>query len=188
MNMHWVEKAPDIQSERLSTLIRQLSFVDALVLVRRLGARPQISLEQSCREALSAHLKSRATEMGGLLIGRAFAADPEFPTTWSYFIHVETCVPSEEFRTSSVSLMMGTEVWDRARVHLGKRLVVGWYHSHPNLGAFFSGTDRRTQRHFFNRPYNVGLVMDPVREEEAWFVGPEAMPVLERPLAVNIRP
>ncbi len=42
-------------------------------------------------------------------------------------------------------------------------MVVGWYHSHPNLGAFFSGTDRATQRAFFNRPYSVGLVVDPVR-------------------------
>jgi proteasome lid subunit RPN8/RPN11 len=82
---------------------------------------------------------------------------------------------------------MGTEVWNRARERLGDRIVVGWYHSHPNLGAFFSGTDRRTQRHFFNRPYSVGLVIDPVRGEEAWFVGPEATPLPGRPLEAIIR-
>jgi hypothetical protein len=53
-------------------------------------------------------------------------------------------------------------------------MVVGWYHSHPNLGAFFSGTDRKTQRSFFSQRYSLGLVADPVRSEEAWFVGPDA--------------
>jgi proteasome lid subunit RPN8/RPN11 len=54
------------------------------------------------------------------------------------------------------------------------RIIVGWYHSHPKLGAFFSGTDRATQRAFFNHPYSVGLVVDPWRNEDAWFLGPEA--------------
>jgi len=78
-----------------------------------------------------------------------------------------------------VSLAMGTEIWDRARDLMARAgsMVVGWYHSHPNLGAFFSGTDRATQRAFFNRPYSVGLVVDPVRGEEAWFVGPASTPL-----------
>jgi proteasome lid subunit RPN8/RPN11 len=67
---------------------------------------------------------------------------------------------------------MGTEVWDRARDEVSDGIqVVGWYHSHPNIGAFFSGTDRKTQRAFFNHPYSVGLVIDPVRDDSAWFVG-----------------
>ena len=56
-------------------------------------------------------------------------------------------------------------------------MVVGWYHSHPDLGVSFSGTDRATQRVFFNRTYSVGLVVDPVRGEEAWFIGPDSVPL-----------
>jgi len=56
----------------------------------------------------------------------------------------------------------------------GHTITVGWYHSHPDLGAFFSQTDRATQRAFFNAPYSVALVIDPIRNEEAWFVGAES--------------
>ena len=43
--------------------------------------------------------------------------------------------------------------------------------SHPNLGVFFSGTDRKTQKDFFDTEYSLGLVVDPVRDEELWFFG-----------------
>jgi len=39
------------------------------------------------------------------------------------------------------------------------------------LGAFFSGTDRSTQRAFFSHPYSVGWVIDPQRNDEKVFVG-----------------
>jgi proteasome lid subunit RPN8/RPN11 len=114
--------------------------------------------------------------MGGLLIGRAYVAGDALPDSWGPMVTVERFVPSETFRSSPVSLAMGTEIWSRARSMMARDggMVVGWYHSHPNLSAFFSGTDRATQRAFFNRPYNVGLVIDPVRDEEVWFVGPDS--------------
>ncbi|MCY1311905.1 hypothetical protein D9M70_622700 [compost metagenome] len=55
--------------------------------------------------------------------------------------------------------------------------MVGWYHSHPNLGAFFSGVDRKTQKDFFNSNYNLGLVIDPIRNEEKWFISSESIEV-----------
>jgi proteasome lid subunit RPN8/RPN11 len=70
---------------------------------------------------------------------------------------------------------METSVWDRARAALAAgELVVGWFHSHPRLGAFFSDTDRRTQAAFFNHPFSVGWVIDPFANEEAWFLGADA--------------
>ena len=101
------------------------------------------------------------------------------PDRWGPLVSIDGFLASETCRTSGVSLAMGTEIWDRARDLMARTgsMVVGWYHSHPNLGAFFSGTDRATQRAFFNRPYSVGLVVDPVRGEEAWFVGPASTPL-----------
>jgi hypothetical protein len=46
----------------------------------------------------------------------------------------------------------------------------GWYHSHPNLGVAFSGTDCHMQRAFFSNPHSLRLVID-VRREEKWFIG-----------------
>jgi proteasome lid subunit RPN8/RPN11 len=56
--------------------------------------------------------------------------------------------------------------------------IVGWFHSHPNLGAFFSNTDRATQAAFFNQPYSIGWVIDPFTDDasrhQAMFIGANA--------------
>ena len=42
--------------------------------------------------------------------------------------------------------------------------IVGWYHSHPNMGTFMSGTDIDTQRRYQALfPNAVALVIDPKR-------------------------
>ena len=47
--------------------------------------------------------------------------------------------------------------------------IVGWYHTHPGLGVFFSGQDRFIQRNFFAGEGQVGLVYDPQCEALAGF-------------------
>jgi proteasome lid subunit RPN8/RPN11 len=70
---------------------------------------------------------------------------------------------------------MNSNVWERARESAEGATIVGWYHSHPDLGVFFSGTDRKTQRAFFNQPHSIGLVIDPIRLQEKWFIGPDSV-------------
>lgn len=42
--------------------------------------------------------------------------------------------------------------------------VVGWYHSHPGFGCWFSGTDMNTQQSFEQlNPRAVGVVVDPIQ-------------------------
>jgi proteasome lid subunit RPN8/RPN11 len=42
--------------------------------------------------------------------------------------------------------------------------IVGWYHSHPNMGCFMSSTDLDTQRRYQALfPNAVALVIDPQR-------------------------
>jgi hypothetical protein len=110
--------------------------------------------------------------MGGLLIGSVYSIAAE---TDKFVVAVSDHARSVEYDSTGVSLRMDTSVWDNARLKSQDgRTVIGWYHSHPNLGAFFSGTDRRTQRSFFNHPHCVGLVIDPIRSEERWFIGAES--------------
>jgi proteasome lid subunit RPN8/RPN11 len=51
----------------------------------------------------------------------------------------------------------------------GDYVVVGWYHSHLDLGAFMSGRDLRTQRGGFPHEHQVAVVVDPVRDQAAAF-------------------
>ena len=51
---------------------------------------------------------------------------------------------------------------------------MGWYHSHPGIGAFFSGVDRSTQASFFGPQYCLGLLVDPVARRQKLFFGAES--------------
>jgi proteasome lid subunit RPN8/RPN11 len=83
-----------------------------------------------------------------------------------------------DYKGTGVSLVMQTSVWNQARLNSNSmEFIVGWYHSHPNLGAFFSGTDKRTQQSFFYHDYSVGWVIDWVRGENSWFLGKKSQPV-----------
>jgi proteasome lid subunit RPN8/RPN11 len=47
--------------------------------------------------------------------------------------------------------------------------MVGWFHTHPNLGVFYSGDDVVVHSAAFTLPWHVGLVVDPVRKEACFF-------------------
>lgn len=53
-------------------------------------------------------------------------------------------------------------------------IIVGWYHSHPDLGCFLSATDLTTHRRMFAAPFHVAIVVDPARKDIAGFRGDPA--------------
>ena len=118
-----------------------------------------------------AHLRTREVEQGGLLIGQAFGDAHSGAVA---HVRVLKSAAAGDALGTAFSLRMGAGVWQAAQALLSPgELIVGWYHSHPGLSAFFSDTDRQTQRAFFNNPYSVGWVIDPVNGDEALFLGGE---------------
>jgi proteasome lid subunit RPN8/RPN11 len=118
-----------------------------------------------------AHLRAHDVEQGGLLVGQAFVDRRDGAVA---HVRVVGCAAAGDAHGTAFSLRMGSGVWQAAQALLGPGdLIVGWYHSHPGLTAFFSDTDRQTQRAFFNHPYSVGWVIDPVGGGEALFLGGE---------------
>jgi len=138
--------------------------LDAVVASRE--AALTVVLPAALRDEVTTFLAAHAVEAGGLLLGRRYAlAD-------AGLVGIERFVPGRVFEGTGTSLALGAGLWDDARPLLDTGLaVIGWVHSHPDLGAFFSGTDRRTQRAFFAQPWQVGWCVDPVRREAAWFRG-----------------
>lgn len=161
------------------------------------AATPWLLFEQAAISTVIAHLGDARHEQGGLLLGHAYgaadyciatAADgkhdditlPDEPSIAA--ICVTEALPSVDFDSSAVSLRMQSRLWDQARARLDDSaasglLVIGWYHSHPDLGAFFSSSDERTQAAFFAHAYSVGWVIDPIRREHACFLGKASTPV-----------
>jgi proteasome lid subunit RPN8/RPN11 len=44
-------------------------------------------------------------------------------------------------------------------------IIVGWYHSHLNLGCFLSQTDLDTQKRMFNMSFHSAIVLDPIKKD-----------------------
>ncbi|MFO3797868.1 MAG: Mov34/MPN/PAD-1 family protein [Anaerolineales bacterium] len=168
--MQWTEQPPDFQYFPIAELLALLPFTAALQLVVGNAADLRVVVRRTVMRGIYDHLSQQSIEMGGLLLGRVFNDDGVLRAA-----HIEAFVPSVEFRGTGVSLQMGASVWNDARTAQAPgQSVIGWYHSHPNLGAFFSSTDRRTQAAFFTQTHSLGLVVDPMRIEEMWFSGPGA--------------
>jgi 26S proteasome regulatory subunit N11 len=70
---------------------------------------------------------------------------------------------------NSVSVEAVDPVFQTAMLEMLKQtgrpeMVVGWYHSHPGFGCWFSGTDVNTQQSFEQlNPRAVGVVVDPIQ-------------------------
>ena len=170
----WVEQEPDFQVRPLEALLSRLGFSTAASLWSRSDDRLLILIDRAVRDQIEGHLSTRRIEQGGLLLGSAYRASLGAPTV----VTIEDAVAAADTLGTGVSLTMASKVWEDARARsTAQRTVIGWYHSHPDLGAFFSGTDRHTQRAFFGNVHSVGLVSDPVRKEEKWFSGPESVEV-----------
>lgn len=131
---------------------------------------PLIAIRKQAWDDLIAHVGSERVEVGGMLLGEVFRDDGG-----RVALDILHAIPALGARQEPTYYKLTDEAWATicaARDAIDpEMLILGWYHSHPNLGAFFSGTDRASQRAFYNRPWNLGLVIDPYRHDLALFLG-----------------
>jgi proteasome lid subunit RPN8/RPN11 len=173
--MRWTERAAELPLKSLAELATRLPAIAALLDELAPADGLVIAVDTAAADDVRRHLAAHGEEQGGLLLGEVYSGNAA--ATGSRVVHVTQAVAATDFASTGVSLRMESGVWDDARRRLrAGELVVGWYHSHPGLGAFFSHTDRRTQRAFFPHAYSVGWVVDPPGGESAWFTGPDSTP------------
>jgi proteasome lid subunit RPN8/RPN11 len=114
-----------------------------------------------------AHSDTRV-ELGGVLLGGQFEDQEGNP-----FVLVLDSLRAEHYQSSGSHFKFTHDTWTqitRQRDGFSDDLeMVGWYHTHPNLGVFLSSMDRFICEHFFNRPLDVALVVDPLRGDRGWF-------------------
>ncbi|MEB3187514.1 MAG: Mov34/MPN/PAD-1 family protein [bacterium] len=114
-------------------------------------------------------------EHGGLLFGDLFEDAERGP-----YVCLVQALPARRTEGSGIHLRFTPETWEALRADPGwpdERALLGWYHSHPGLGVFLSGTDLGTQRRHFAHPWSVAVVLDPLAETWGVFVGPRGLPV-----------
>ncbi|MHA1671492.1 MAG: hypothetical protein ACTSV5_13080 [Promethearchaeota archaeon] len=134
--------------EEFPVIIKSLAYYKMLIHVLRFGSK--IIDPNQCKEV-----------MGGLIGHIKIEEDKEF-------LVIEDAVPVShggaiEVRYSSEQLGSFERIDTRVFEKFGDRgwFSCGWYHSHPNLSPFFSGTDIQNQLFWQARnPAGVGLVFD----------------------------
>lgn len=100
-------------------------------------------------------------ETGGWLAGRW--CQDEF--SGEHFIVIDTAIPAlyTERGAAHLTFTSASQVAmheSLQRDYPGKTLL-GWYHTHPHMGIFFSQWDAWIHRYFFPQPWQVALVIEP---------------------------
>lgn len=130
-----------------------------------------IFIDERVVNLIKLHAASNETvEVGGVLIG-SYAQDKE-PDTFSVFI--TDVIAAEKAVSSQTSVEITAEAWAGIWKKIDnrfpdQRIIVGWYHSHPNMGIYLSNSDMMTHTRNFPQKWLVALVIDTIRDEWGLF-------------------
>jgi proteasome lid subunit RPN8/RPN11 len=134
---------------------------------------PTVHVDAEVLEQVESHARANLhREVGGLLLGQARVEGNGIQIEITGALAAETSEASPVHVTFTHASWLGLR--HRRTEHPGA-LVVGWYHTHPDLDVFLSGADRILHRQIFAaQPWCVALVLDPVRRRRAFFWPHEA--------------
>lgn len=122
--------------------------------------------EPVLEEILEFSESDTSREIGGFLLGGLYEDGRQF-------VEVRRFLPATGTRGDAASLVFTHDTWRdlNARVHneFPDELILGWHHTHPNFGIFLSAHDLFIQRNFFSNPWQIAMVVDPIRCEFAFF-------------------
>ncbi|MBX7251769.1 MAG: Mov34/MPN/PAD-1 family protein [Candidatus Promineofilum sp.] len=130
--------------------------------------QPVVLLHQTALLQIHAHSRSRLdAELGGALLGHAYRYKG------SVVVEVKAALPAVSSDHGPVHFTFSADSWSRLHrdrtAHYAQLDIVGWFHTHPDLGVFYSSDDVVVHSAAFTLPWHVGLVVDPVRDEAAFF-------------------
>jgi len=113
-------------------------------------------------------LSDTSVELGGVMLGGHYRDAAGQP-----FVLVTDSLRAQHYESTKGSFKFTHDTWSeitRARDEFPDELqMVGWYHTHPDWGVFLSGMDLFICDHFFNKPLDVALVIDPCRQDRGFF-------------------
>jgi proteasome lid subunit RPN8/RPN11 len=120
------------------------------------------------REMEAHALSDPSVELGGVLLGGQFEDADGHP-----FVVISDSLRAEHYESTKGSFKFTHETWSaisrRRDEFPDETRMVGWYHTHPGWGVFLSGMDTFICEHFFNKPLDVALVIDPCQRERGFF-------------------
>ncbi len=127
-----------------------------------------VIVSQAALRQLDAHSQSDTErELGGVLLGQAYRHGTRL------FVEVQAILAADNDNHGPIHFTFSADSWpalQKAQAeHYPQLDIVGWFHTHPDLGVFYSSDDIVVHSAAFTLPWHVGLVLDPVRHEGCFF-------------------
>lgn len=129
-----------------------------------------IVVTQDVLATVNAHVsQDLKNELGGFLLGNRYVC----PNSKVEYIRIDNCPDAKFISNGPVSINLVNETFahlidEKEGKYRGKD-VLGWYHSHPSMGAFLSPNDVEVHKNRFVSPWTVALVIDPNRKTGGFF-------------------
>jgi proteasome lid subunit RPN8/RPN11 len=107
-------------------------------------------------------------ERGGVLVGKYSEQ------MGKRYLIVEGILEAKHTDSTSTTLTFTHETWDtlhaeKERDFAGTR-ILGWFHTHPRFGIFLSSYDLFIQQNYFNIPWQIAYVVDPVAKTRGFYI------------------
>lgn len=126
------------------------------------GDQVRVFVSQAALQQIDAHAQSDLDrEVGGVLMGHLREGESHLS------IEVLAALPAVSDDHGPVHFTFTADAW--ARIHEDRSdqypdlQIVGWFHTHPDLDVFYSSDDVVVHSAAFVMPWQVGLVVDPIR-------------------------
>jgi len=131
----------------------------------------EVFLTQNAYIRMCAHAGSDLyNEVGGWMAGK-YCQDQ---LNGNQFVVIDTILPALYTNQGAAHLTFtgDTQValYDHLESAYPGKLLVGWYHTHPRMGIFFSHWDAWLHQNFFPHPWQVALVIEPYTSTGGFFI------------------
>jgi len=150
---------------------RALRWTPADEEIRQQQPPMTIFLTQSAYVRMCAHAGSDLdNEVGGWMAGK-FCRDS---LSGEKFIVIETILPAvfTEQGAAHLTFTGDTQIalHNHLEEHFPDKVFLGWYHTHPRMGVFFSQWDTWLHQNFFPEKWQVALVIEPHQSIGGFFI------------------
>jgi proteasome lid subunit RPN8/RPN11 len=149
------------------------------------GDQVRVFISQAALQQIDEHAHSDLeSEVGGVLMGHLREGEAHLS------IEVLAALPAVTDDHGPVHFTFTADAW--ARIHEDRSdqypdlQIVGWFHTHPDLGVFYSADDVVVHSAAFVMPWQVGLVVDPIRLEGCLFGWRSVPNDMTQPLLIPI--
>lgn len=128
----------------------------------------QVYIRQDVYKALEEFAVSDTRkELGSILLGAYIRKDG------GLHVIISDYVEARYTDASASTLTFTHETWDyihsQHETRYPDRKIIGWQHTHPNYGIFLSNYDMFIQENFFDLPFQIAYVIDPIQNLRGFF-------------------